>query len=52
MFRLALIQQFEKLSDRFEIEENTIEKLSVWDNEDKKFLEFKFDAQGNITDIY
>lgn len=52
MFREMLVNQFKALEDRYEIEVNNEKVLEVWDTEDKKSLEFHFDENGNLTEIW
>lgn len=52
MFREMLVNQFKALGERYEIEENNEKVLAVWDTEDKKSLEFHFDENGNLKEIW
>ena len=52
MFREMLVAQYERNTERYEIETDTEEVLEVWDREMYKSFEFRFDKEGNLIEIY
>ena len=51
MFKDLMLAQLEK-AGKYEIEEVTDIKITVWDTDDKKEFDFEFDENGNLIDIY
>ena len=47
-----LVEQFARLEDRYEIEVDNSARLEVWDKEEKKSYEFKFDEDGNLIEVW
>ena len=52
MFKDLLLAQFKRNEERYEIETNSDNVLEVWDNELKKSLEFRFDNEGNLIEVW
>ena len=47
-----LVEQFARLEERYEIEVDNSSRLEVWDKEEKKSLEFRFDNEGNLIEVW
>lgn len=52
MLKDLLIEQFARNEERYEIECNLKNKMEVWDNELKKSIEFRFDDEGNLIEVW
>lgn len=52
MLRKLLVAQFERNTERYEIETNTPNELEIWDKEERKSFVFKFDNEENLIEIY
>ena len=47
-----LVEQFKRLGDRYDIDVNNSSVLEVWDNDLAKSIEFKFDKDGNLIEVW
>lgn len=52
MLKNLLLEQFKRNEERYEIETNSNNVLEIWDRELKKSLEFRFDNDGNLIEVW
>lgn len=51
-FKELLIEQYKRLPELYEVEIEGTDKVEVWNKEDKTYIFYKFDNEGNLKYTY